>query len=309
MSERSTPTAAPQEATRAWTVLELLRWTQSFFAEKGIETARLDAECLLAFALGTTRLALYVDFEKPVTEPERARFRELVRERGVRRIPVSQLVGEKEFWSLGLTVTADVLTPRPDTETLVSAALDRLPERDREYRVLDLGTGSGAIALAIASERPKARVVATDISEPALQIAAQNAERLQLSDRISFARGDLFGAVDVGSSGRFDLLVSNPPYLARSERASLAPELAYEPEAALFGGDDGLGVLRPLVAGAMSVLEAGGWLAVEIDPRQADAVTEMCRAAGFERVEVKRDLARQVRAVVAMRPHETVEVE
>ncbi len=284
---------------RSWTVLELLRWTTSHFQDKGIEGARLDAECLLAHALGTSRIKLYVDFEKPVMAEERARFRELVRRRAADRVPVSQLLGEKEFWSLPLRVTSDVLTPRPDTETLVSGILDRLPERDGEYRILEIGTGSGAIALALAHERPKAKVVATDISPSALQIAEENAEKLQLRERVSFVEGDLYGPV---SGQWFDAVVSNPPYVARSEAASLPPELAHEPEVALFAGEDGLEVLRPLVARVGEVLQPGGWLAVELDPRQVEPVRASCLANGLEEAEVLRDLARRDRVVVARRP-------
>ncbi len=292
-------TAEDASEARPWTVLELLRWTTQHFASREIESARLDAECLLAFALGRSRLELYLDFEKPVEADARSRFRELVRQRGSQRIPVSQLVGRKEFWSLSLKVSCDVLTPRPETESLVAAALAALPEHHRAYRVLDLGTGSGAVALAIASERPAAQITATDISYAALQIAAANADELRLRDRIGLLQGRLFAPLRPAS---FDLVVSNPPYLARSVSAGLAPELAYEPEEALFGGDDGLAVLRPLVAQVSEVLRPGGVVAVEIDPGQAECVTAWCGQAGLEGMEIGQDLARRPRVVVARRP-------
>jgi release factor glutamine methyltransferase len=296
--------AARSEATAerspgTWTVLELLRWTTSHFASRGIESARLDAECLLAFALETTRLGLYVDFEKPVTEPERARFRELVRRRGRDRVPVAQLVGRKEFWSLSLRVTADVLAPRPETETLVEAALTRLPDRERPYAVLDLGTGSGAVALALAHERPRARIAATDISESALQIARQNAEELHLEDRIRWLRGSLFEPV---RGERFDLVVSNPPYLARREASALPPELGHEPEPALFGGEDGTAVLRPLIEEVGEALVPGGWVALEVAPSQSERVAAWLTQAGLAEVETRRDLARHPRVVTARKP-------
>ncbi len=237
---------APRAKSRTWTILELLRWTTQYFAERGIETPRLDAECLLASALGVDRMRLYLDFDKPASPDERDAFREWVRRRADERVPVAQLVGGKEFWSLPLLVTADVLSPRPDTETLVAAALERLPERDTDARILEIGTGSGAVALALARERPRARITATDISPAALKVAERNARELGLEGRIEFAEGNLFGPV-VGR--RFELVVSNPPYLAESERSQLAPELAHEPEVALFAGPDGLAVLR----------ETGGW--------------------------------------------------
>jgi release factor glutamine methyltransferase len=283
---------------RIWTVLDLLRWTIPHFESRGVETARLDAELLLAHALGSSRLRLYVDFEKPVLEEERARFRELVRRRASERVPVSQLLGEKEFWSLSLKVSSDVLTPRPDSETLVSAALDRLPDTDAAYRVLDIGTGSGAIALAIATERPKAQITATDISEAALQIARENAEELQLSDRIRLLEGSLFEPV---RGEEFDLVVSNPPYLARSGAEAFPPELEHEPEEALFGGEDGFAVLRPLVTEAYASLVEGGSFAVELNPGQEESVAQWCLEAGLVEIETLRDLAGRPRVVAGRR--------
>ena len=279
-------------------MLDLLRWTTQHFSERGIETPRLDAECLLAFALGCDRLRLYVDYDKPVDEAERARFRELVRERAAERVPVALLTGQREFWSLALRVTRDVLVPRPDTETLVAAALDCFPDRDAEIAVLDLGTGSGAVALAIASERPKARVAATDVSPAALAVARENAAALELDDRVRFLEGSLFEPV-VGES--FDLVVSNPPYVAERDRATLPPELRHEPESALFAGADGTDVLRAFVAQVGEVLAPGGAALVELDPRQADAVTGWFREGGFAAIDVHRDAAGRQRVVSARR--------
>ncbi len=286
---------APAES-RAWTVLDLLRWTTAHFASRGIESARLDSECLLAFALGVDRMQLYLDFDKPVTGSERATFRELVRRRGSERVPVAHIVGRKEFWSLPLRVSADVLVPRPETETLVAAALELLPDRDGEASVLDLGTGSGAVALAIASERPKARITATDISEAALEIARENAEELHMADRIRLLRGGLFEPV---AGERFDLVVSNPPYVAESQRPGLAPELAHEPPEALFAGPDGLELLRSLIAGVGLVLAPGGALALEHGPDQASRLRAWCGEAGLLDVTHHRDLGGRPRVVTA----------
>jgi release factor glutamine methyltransferase len=291
-------------ASRSWTVLELLRWTTQHFSERGIETPRLDAECLLAFALDCDRLRLYVDYEKPVEEGERARFRELVRERGSERVPVALLTGRREFWSLPLRVTRDVLVPRPDTETLVAAALERIPDRDAEVAVLDVGTGSGAIALAIASERPKARITATDVSAAALAVARENAEMLGLADRVRFLEGSLFEPFAMtGELGgeRFDLIVSNPPYVAERDRATLPPELRHEPESALFAGADGTAVLRAIAAQAGARLNPGASVLLELDPRQADAVQGWLRDAGLASIEVHRDAAGRQRVVSARR--------
>jgi release factor glutamine methyltransferase len=283
----------------AWTVLELLRWTEKHFSAHGIDSARLDAECLLAHALGSPRLQLYVDFDKPTHPDERARFRELVKRRARDRVPVAQLVGTKEFWSLSLQVTSDVLSPRPETETLVEAALARMPDAEAAYRVLDVGTGTGAVALAIASERPAARITATEISPQALQIARANAEQLQLSERLRLVEGDLFGAVP---AEQFDLVVSNPPYVAECERRQLPPELAHEPEVALFAGPDGLAVLRELVAGVTPFLSPGAGFAVELAPTQAQIVVRWCGEAGLRDATIHRDLANRHRVVSAWDP-------
>jgi release factor glutamine methyltransferase len=288
-----TSPAAPE---RTWTVLALLRWTTQHFGAQGIETPRLDAECLLAHALGADRLRLYLDFDKPVQPGERAVFRDLVRRRGSERVPVSQLTGYREFWSLPLRVTRDVLTPRPESETLVSVALELLAGRDGEVRVLDLGTGSGAIALALAHEREKARLFATDVSAEALSVARANAQALGLSARVEFAQGSLFEPVQ---GQDFDLLVSNPPYLAEHEAQALPPELAHEPPGALFAGPDGYAVLRPLVAQAPGYLRPGGTLAVEVAPAQAETVAAFCTQAGLEQVAIRRDLAGRPRVVSA----------
>jgi len=283
---------------KTWTVLELLRWTTQHFAERGIETPRLDAECLLASALGCDRLGLYVNYDRPVDEAERARFRELVRERATDRVPVALLVGEREFWSLPLRVTRDVLVPRPDTETLVAAALDAFPDREAELAVLDVGTGSGAIALAIARERPKARVTATDVSPAALAVARENAARLGLEDRVHFAEGSLFEPV---ADRRFALVVSNPPYVAERDAASLPPELAHEPRTALFGGPDGTDVLRAFASQVRDALEPDGAVFVELDPAQAETVSAWLAAAGLQEIATHRDMTGRVRAVGARR--------
>ena len=283
-------------ADKPWTVLELLRSTTDYFQQHGIETARLDAECLVADSLGCQRLQLYVDFEKPIAAEERAGFRELVLRRGRDRVPVALLLGQREFWSLAIEVTGDVLVPRPETETLVSAALDALPDPEGEYDVLDIGTGSGCVALALATERPKARITATDISQPALQIAARNAEQLHLKERIRLLQGDLLVPVQ---GENFDLVVSNPPYVARADAGELPPELAHEPESALFGGEDGLAIVRRLVAEVSGVLRPGGAFALEIGSEQASAVQGLCREAGLEQVQLQRDLAKRPRVVTA----------
>jgi len=297
---------AASSGERAWTVLELLRWTTDYFRRAGIDSARLDAEVLLAHALDTERLRLYVDYEKPILAAERDRYRALVQRRATERVPVSQLLGEREFWSLTFRVTGDVLTPRPETETLVEAALGKVGAmaqgalRDGDpIRVLDLGTGSGAIALSLAFELPHAEITATDLSEPALQIATENADQLHKRERIRLLAGDLFEPV---ASERFDVVVSNPPYVARDLMASLPPELSHEPEMALFAGADGLDVIRRLVAEAGDHLSPGGWLLIELSPEQMEVVMQELLKAGFVELERHFDLAKLPRVVGARWP-------
>jgi release factor glutamine methyltransferase len=300
------PTGGATDRDRSWTVLELLRWTTDYFRRAGIETARLDAELLLAHALETERLRLYVNYEKPVLAVERERYRALVQRRAQARVPVSQLLGEREFWSLPFQVTSDVLTPRPETETLVEWALSKTTDFDISHgvaggagarlRIFDLGTGSGAVALALASELPGAEIVASDLSPAALQIATQNADVLRTRERIRFVEGDLFEPV---SGERFDLIVSNPPYVARSAEGSLPPELSHEPEVALFAGADGLDVIRRLVAQAGDHLSEGGWLGVELSPEQTEEVEHLLSKAGFVDIERRFDLASRPRVLGA----------
>jgi release factor glutamine methyltransferase len=281
---------------KTWTVLELLKWTADYFKGKGIESARLDAEILLAFALGTDRLRLYLDFEKPVQPDERARFRELVKRRAEERVPVAYLTGVREFWSMPLAVTPEVLVPRPETETLVEAVLAELPDVEAELSVFDLGTGSGALALALAKERPKLRVLAGDVSAAAIGVAERNAAALGLADRVRFVQGDGFTPA-LGQ--RFDAIVSNPPYLAEAEAAALAPELAHEPRGALFAGPDGAALLRRIAHEAPLFLKPGGLLALELAPAQADEMTQWLARCGFEGPQLHRDLGGRARAITA----------
>jgi release factor glutamine methyltransferase len=281
---------------KRWTVLELLKWTTDYFRAKGIDTARLDAEILLGFALGIDRLRLYLDFDKPITTEERTRFRELVKRRADERVPVAYLTGVREFWSLSLAVTPDVLVPRPETETLVEAVLAELPDVEAELTTFDLGTGSGAIALALAKERPKLRVVAGDVSPAALAVAQRNAEALGLADRVRFVESDGFAAV---LDQRFDVIVSNPPYLAEGEATQLAPELAHEPRGALFAGADGAALLRRIVHEAQLCLRPGGLIALELAPAQADELTQCLADSGFDGPRSHRDLGGRPRVVTA----------
>lgn len=289
-----TSTAGPG----GWTILDVLRWTTARFGETGVTTPRLDAELLAAHALGLSRMALYTGFDRPLGEAELASLRGLVKRR-LGGEAVAYITGHKEFWSLDLLVDARVLVPRPDTETLIEAALERLPA-DREVRVADVGTGSGAIALALATERPLAQVVATDASSDALVVATANAERVGVAGRVRFAHGDLFAPLY--GEAAFDVVAANPPYVPTGELAGLPAEVRAEPRAALDGGADGLDVVRRLIEGAPAHLTPGGWLLCEIGAGQADAAMELLRARGYRDVGARRDLGAIPRVVMGRRP-------
>lgn len=281
---------------RSWTVLELLQWTTQHFKEQGIESARLDAECLLAAALQVERLQLYLDYDKPVQDEERAQFRELVKSRAIERIPVAYLLGTKEFWSLSLEVTSQVLIPRPDTEVLVTAALENYSDAEAKLRVLDVGTGSGAVALALATERPQAQVTATDISKAALEVGIRNADRLGLGARIRFLQGDLFAPV---AEEKFDMILANLPYVPESQESTLAPELQHEPRVALFSGPDGLALLKRFLDEVRPVLAEDGVVLLEMGPEQMEEVSKWCRAAGLSEQTRHRDIAGRLRVLCA----------
>jgi release factor glutamine methyltransferase len=285
----------------AWNVQALLRWTTRFFESKGIQGARLDAELLLAHALGWKRIDLYARVGHVPSPAATARFREMVRARA-RRVPAKYLIGHTEFVSATLVVSPSVLIPRPETELLVERALELLPA-ERDLSAADLGTGSGAIAIAVAARRPRTRFVATDVSAEALEVARGNAERAGLAGAIAFREGDWFGALEGGS--RFDAIVSNPPYVAAGDLETLMPEVRdHEPRVALDGGADGLDALRTLVGEAPRWLKPGGWLAVEIGAGQRGEVVGLAKATGaYAAPEVMADY-QGIDRIVSMRKRE-----
>jgi release factor glutamine methyltransferase len=283
--------------TETWTVLRLLNWCRDYFAGKGIDTPRLDAEILLAFALGVDRLGLYLRYDQPLGAEELDRARELVRRRG-KREPVAHLTGTKEFYGLPFHVDARALTPRPETELLVEIALAKLPA-EAPQAVAEIGVGSGCVTAALAVKRPAWRFVATDCSPDALALAAENLGRHGVAERVQLLGGDLFAA----AAGPFDAVLSNPPYVSTSDLRAAMPEVSqYEPAAALDGGADGLAVIRRLVAAAPDKLRVGGLLVFEFGAGQAAAVVALLAAAGaYEDILVQKDLAGIERTVSARR--------
>ncbi len=282
-----------------WTPLKVLDWTAQRFSRAGFESPRLEAQVLVAHVLGCDRVGLYTNFDKPLGDDELAACRALIRRR-LAGEPAAYLVGEQEFWSLSLRVAPDVLIPRRDTETVVELVLDEVTDRTAKRRVLDVATGSGALALALARELPGAEVMATDVSPAALRLAGENAERTGLRARIRLAEGDLLAPV--AGEAPFDIIVANPPYVPSSELARLSPEVRCEPALALDGGEDGLDALRRLVSALPDCLAPGGLAAVEHGWDQGPAVRELfARTAQFEAAHTRADLAENERVTAARR--------
>lgn len=319
---------------KIWTIGRILKWTEQYFKDKGIESPRLDAEVLLAHVLEKQRIYLYVHFDEPLQPAELAAYREMVKQR-VLRVPVAQILGEKEFMGLTFKVTADTLVPRPDTEILVQAAVERLkamkgeakaPEdealadgeeassaanRDEAavdvsqepLRIADIGTGSGAICLSVLRYLAGTVADTVDISPAARAVAEENAASLGLADRVTFHTGDLLQPL-VGMT--FAAILSNPPYIPEADIATLAPEVRLkEPHTALSGGQDGLDFYRRLAKEAPAMLVPGGFMAFEVGIHQAEPVAELAKANPLiARTEILPDYAGIDRVVVAWRTKE-----
>lgn len=298
----------------AWTIQKILDWSIGFLKERGSPSARLDTELLLAHALGCSRLQLYTGFDKPLTAEEREPFKKLLLRRAAGE-PVAYITEVKEFMGLSLRVTPDVLIPRPDTEVLVEHALPWLEtlgqtgsseaelDQATSISILEIGTGSGCIALALAKQLPKTRVIAWDISLAALAIAEQNRLKLAI-ENVQFEHRNalLQEAWDSLPADSFDLLVSNPPYIAASEESDLPVSvIGYEPRSALII-DDGLTFYRTFALNARRVLKPHGRLLVEIGSTQAESVRSLLLDAGWQDVVVYRDYNRLDRVVSAKRP-------
>lgn len=288
----------PPEATGPWTIARLLAWTTDFFARRELESPRLCAELLLAHALGCQRLELYTRHEHIPQPGALASFREAVREAAAGR-PIAYLTGVKEFFALPFEVTPAVLIPRPETEVLVERTIALIRSaHPPPQRVLDLGTGSGCIAVSLARHLPGVRVFASDISAEALRVAQRNAERHGLAGRIEFREGDLLACWQEGEP--FDVIVCNLPYIGANEAAELPASVRdYEPHVALYAGEDGLAILRRLAEEAPAHLTAGGHLLSEVGYGQSASVRALLDEAGWRDIVTYRDDLRHERVVHA----------
>lgn len=278
-----------------WQIRDILEWSAKYFKKKHIDQPRLTSEILLAHSLKCRRIDLYLNYDRPLNQPDRDRYREMLKSRAKGK-PWQYIVGETEFYSLPFRVNDAVLIPRPETEILIDAVLDHC-KKNEPYKIWDIGSGSGAIAISLAKNLPLAKILATDISDQAIKIAKKNAELNHVGERICFRQSDLAKNVE---ETRFDLIVSNPPYIATSEFSSLPIEVRHEPVTALNGGKDGLYFYRRFAKICQIHLASRGALAVEIGADQGERVREILkRSAIFYSVEILKDYARRDRVIYA----------
>ncbi len=286
---------------RTWSIGALLQWTADFFTRKGIDEARLSAELLLAHTLGCSRMQLYTQYDRVPAESQLAGFREMVKQRA-EHVPVAYLIGKAWFFSFELNVTRDVLIPRPDTETLVENVIQRIRNTPgwETPGILDLCTGSGCIAIALAKNIAASHVVATDISPAALKVATGNAEKVGVKDRVEFFEGDLYGALAALTPPRhFEVIISNPPYIATGDIPKLAPNVRdHEPKLALDGGADGLDFHRRILSGTRDWLKPGGMIIAEIAYDQGESAGNLYKQQPWlENIRLIRDAAGNARAI------------
>lgn len=295
MTQQPGDSTTPSE--EPWTVKRVLEWTTSHLKKHGSDTPRLDAEILLAHARGCQRIQLYTQFDEPLSDAVRGVMRELVKRRANAE-PVAYLVGQREFFSLSFCVTKDVLIPRPDTETLVLEILDALKGLSAP-RLLDLCTGSGCLAIAVAKNSPSTRATATDISPAAITIARENATRLRVAERVEICESDLFNAIPADQ--KFDVIAGNPPYVPTAEIDQLDKEVSFhEPRLALDGGPDGLSILQRIIEAAPRYAAPQAMLLLEFASEQAQRLVKLLEAhGGYEQITIRDDLGKRPRVLKA----------
>lgn len=283
-----------------WTIIKILDWTKQYFADKGLENPRLDAEVLLCAVLQCQRIKLYVDFERPLDSEELATYKNYVQRRAQHE-PLAYILGHREFMRNDFKVTPATLVPRPETELLVESITKAVPffKPEGEVKILDIGTGSGAIIVSLLDYLPNAKGVGIDISVDALVVAKENAENIGVKERCGFVRSDIFSRIPLEK--KFDIIVSNPPYIPAADIATLAKDVQKEPRGALDGGADGLDFYRRIVTEAMEHMEEEGLLAFEVGIHQSEFVAQMCREKGFVATAVRKDYAGIGRMVFAVK--------
>ena len=286
-----------------WTIKETLNWTKQYFEKKGVENPRLDAEVLLCAVLKCQRVKLYLDFDYPLTQEELDKMHAFV-ERRANFEPLAYIVGERAFMRNSFKVTPATLVPRPETELLVESLVKAAPylRAEGDVKILDIGTGSGAIIVSLLDYLPKAVGVGVDISNEALAVAKENAEKIGVKERVALRQSDIFSRVPLEK--KFDIIVSNPPYIPAADIAALDKDVQKEPRGALDGGADGLDFYRRICAEAAEHLAADGLLAFEIGINQSAAVCELCLAHGFKKAVVRKDYAGIDRMVFALKEKE-----
>lgn len=281
-----------------WTPLKLLNWTSQYLSEKGISSTRLEAELLLAHSLNLQRIQLYTQFDRPLNDKELANFKVLLKRRAERE-PLAYILEKKEFYSLDFIVSKDVLIPRPETELLIEKVFKQYPphptlllqqEKDASLKIIDIGTGSGCIAITLAKHLPQAKITALDISEAALNIAKKNAEKHQVENQIEFIHTDFLSSTSDIQNSKFDIIVSNPPYIASHEIQTLEPELHFEPPRALDGGIDGLDFYKKILPWAFKHIDPKGHLFLEIGYNQKEQLRELAKNSGFNTYQIFKDL-------------------
>lgn len=283
-----------------WTIIKILDWTKQYFADRGVENPRLDAEVLLCAVLQCERIKLYMDFERPLTGAELSQYKNYVARRGQHE-PLAYILGEKEFMRNSFKVTPATLVPRPETELLVESLIKaaRGLKADGDVKILDIGTGSGAIIVSLLDYLSNAKGVGVDISVDALIVAEENSRRIGVRERAGFMQSDLFSRIPADK--KFDIIVSNPPYIPAADIAGLAKDVQKEPRGALDGGADGLDFYRRIISEAMDHMTDEGILAFEVGINQAQVVAELCRKAGFKATAIRKDYADIERMVFAVK--------
>lgn len=283
-----------------WTIIKILDWTKQYFADRGVENPRLDAEVLLCAVLQCERIKLYMDFERPLTGAELSQYKNYVARRGQHE-PLAYILGEKEFMRNSFKVTPATLVPRPETELLVESLIKaaRGLKADGDVKILDIGTGSGAIIVSLLDYLPNAKGVGVDISVDALIVAEENSRRIGVRERAGFMQSDLFSRIPADK--KFDIIVSNPPYIPAADIAGLAKDVQKEPRGALDGGADGLDFYRRIISEAMDHMADEGILAFEVGINQAQVVAELCRKDGFKATAIRKDYADIERMVFAVK--------